>query len=747
MDAQLRIGIVLATIDKMSAPINAAFSKAQNRLSSFAKKTEQLADKSFKTGQQLIGSGLAVAAPLYKAFDAASEYETKMVDIGKQLQANNPQEYAAKLASMSKQVLSLGHELPLATGEIQEMIASSLRMGVAEDKVVDFTKQVTKMAVAFDMPAGEIADSVGKIANVFKIPIEKVGDFADAINYLDDNTMAKGPELIDVLQRIGGSAKALKANDAAALASTMLSLGESAETSGSGINAMLNKLGAATMQSKKFQEGMEMLGLSSADIQKKMSSQGTAKNAIMDVFDHINKLKPEKQTEALVRLFGAEHGPKLAKLANNMKEFRRQLELVQGAEKGSMDKEYQKRIETSAAKMQIFKNRINELWVTIGNSLLPVVNKIIAKASVWLDKIGKFIEKHPTLVGWIIKAALAFSALSIAGGYLSFVIGGVAKFFSIAIRVGSLLVNVFKYLRLAFLILRLVIIAFPIVGWILGIATAALLIYKYWEPIKAFFIGIWDKIKGFVMPVLEVLKKAFLNFTPIGWIIQLWKPITGFIGSIFRLVMAILGLFFRFGKWLFLNLTPIGWIIKYWKPIVGFFTWLWDKVKDKLIWAAQMVYDYTIGPFVKLGKALFEVGNNIIQSIVDGIKAGLKWLTDVVDSAAQAVRDFFPFSPAKTGPLRDIHKVRLIETVADGVKPAPLVNKVKSAVQLAYNATVQPMGPGLALQGISPNTTGISNSNFNLTINLSGGATKDDAKRIAMEVQKIKLHKARVGFD
>ena len=49
---------------------------------------------------------------------------------------------------------------------------------------------------------------------------------------------------------------------------------------------------------------------------------------------------------------------------------------------------------------------------------------------------------------------------------------------------------------------------------------------------------------------------------------------------------------------------------------------------------------------------------------------------DAIKGIVGGVRKFLPFSPAKEGPLKDIHRIRLVETIADGIKEAPLLSKV-----------------------------------------------------------------------
>ncbi|MGE9627986.1 phage tail tape measure protein, partial [Escherichia coli] len=73
----------------------------------------------------------------------------------------------------------------------------------------------------------EVADNMGKIQNVYRLTQAELVRLGDAINYLDDQNTVKGGELIDFLQRVGGSASLAKltANDMAAIGTTLISMG------------------------------------------------------------------------------------------------------------------------------------------------------------------------------------------------------------------------------------------------------------------------------------------------------------------------------------------------------------------------------------------------------------------------------------------------------------------------------------------------------------------------------------------
>lgn len=144
-------------------------------------------------------------------------------------------------------------------------------MGVSgKDNLLAFAEVAANAATAFELPADQIGENLARIADLYKIPIQNVSQLGDAINYLDDNAKSKGADIIEVLQRTAGvtASVGMSYKDAAALGSTFLTLGSSAETAATATKAMIRELGIATEQPKRFQKGLEALGLDAAAVQK-----------------------------------------------------------------------------------------------------------------------------------------------------------------------------------------------------------------------------------------------------------------------------------------------------------------------------------------------------------------------------------------------------------------------------------------------------------------------------------------------
>ena len=92
----------------------------------------------------------------------------------------------------------------------------------------------------------------------------------------------------------------------------------------------------------------------------------------------------------------------------------------------------------------------------------------------------------------------------------------------------------------------------PIGLAITGIVAGALLIYKYWEPIKGFFKSLWEGVKS-------IFSSA-------------WGNITNYFTGAWERVKAIFGSAWEWIKALFFEYHPVGLLIANWDQVASFFS-------------------------------------------------------------------------------------------------------------------------------------------------------------------------------
>ena len=213
----------------------------------------------------------------------------------------------------------------------------------------------------------------------------------------------------------------------------------------------------------------------------------------------------------------------------------------------------------------------------------------------------------------------------------------------------------------------------------MAISAVAFVIFKYWKPISGFFKGMWQGIKEGLQPLMPLFQRLAVAFAPIikpiqiviNWFKKLIKPVEDTGGAAEKMGV-------RFGK------AIAGIIVK----------------------------------VVELITKIAEFGKKIGDMLANGILSKIGKTKDAIGKHAQIIRDHLPHSPAKTGPLKDLHKIKISETIASAIKPLPIVNAMNNALNMKTTT----------LKGNVRGGTSGTVINYNPTITMSGStsSSKED---------------------
>ncbi|EEW1428657.1 phage tail tape measure protein [Escherichia coli] len=572
-------------INQRTAQYNRQLAEQQRRLDAVNQaqarysRAKETGEKMMSGGMKTAAVGAATLAPVAAAVKSYSSLEDAMKGVAKQVNGlrDDSGNRTPQYEEMQRAIMDASEKLPMANGAVDyaALVEGGARMGVANSDdpwekqkadLLSFASMAAKASVAFELPADQLSESLGKIAGLYKIPTQNIEQLGDAINYLDDNAKSKGSDIIDVLQRVGGLASQLDYKQAAALGSTFLTLGSPAEVAASATNAMVRELSIATVQSDKFFGALDEIGVNAEKVQKSMSVD--AMGTIISVLEASKKLAPDKQVANLTQIFGKEFGDDAQKLANNLPELRRQIELTQGAAaKGSMNRESDINKDSLSAQWQLTKTGAVNALSSAGETLREPLMDIMLTVSKVVGSVRRWVEANPALVGSIMKVTAAIGALLVVVGGLMLTIGavlgqmalvrlsfttlagegGIARLTGGVMRLGG----AFQWLagspmqallsagRMVFcpLITLLAGISAPVWGLIALFAAAAVAVIKFWEPIQAFFTGFFNGIMTGLQPVFDAFNAVFAPLAPIfdaigsaisgvwDWFTKLLEPI------------------------------------------------------------------------------------------------------------------------------------------------------------------------------------------------------------------------------
>lgn len=480
------------------------------------------ANEMAKKGLMIAGAGAAaMAVPVKIAID----YESAMADVAKVV--DGLKDEAGKITpaytAMSNQIVEMTTRLPMAAKDIAAIVAAGAQSGIAKNELLGFAESAVKMGVAFDITADQAGQSMAEMRAAFKLTQPQVVALADRINYLGNTSPNKADKIMEVVQRIGalGEVGGFASSSIAAMAASLTSV--EPDVAATGIKNMILALTKGESATKGQSAAFKKLGLDSVQVSKDM--QKNAEATVAKVIEGIQKLEKHEQVAITNELFGSEALPIVMQYSQGLDTLKKNLNAVSDAKvyAGSMEAEYAARAATTANNIQLAKNHMAALGITIGNVLLPGINSMLGSFNGVMGSVQKWSQANPGLSSGLVK--IAVGAIAIVGGLSALSIGLIAVFGPM-----MLVGRAFGVVALAAKGMSMALLTNPITWIVLAIAAAALLIYKNWAPISSFFVGIWNSIKTAFNGGIRGISALIINWSPIGLFYSAFAKVLSWFG-------------------------------------------------------------------------------------------------------------------------------------------------------------------------------------------------------------------------
>lgn len=389
-------------------------------------------------------------------------------------------------------------------------------------------------------------------------------------------------------------------------------------------------------------------------ISKLFRAKGGGLKGIVSVLEAGNKLSGAKRG-AFFSQFGL-YGTQIALAAENTELLQKSLGLVADKSKAanSVALEFANRSNTRAAEIAATQARLQSVAIKVGNVLLPIISELTKAIAPMLDNLAKWIEKNPVLTSQIVKGVAVLAGLAFATSGVAFAVSGVARTLSFFSGGLRIAAKAGRFLTLA-------------------ITKPSLL------------------IRVFRLRLFKFIKVIRLVGTTMAWLGRLL--IANPIGIA---IAAIAGAAFL--------------VWKHWGTIKPFFIKLWADV--------SVIFNKAWEGIKTIPARFYDAGKNLTKMLWEGMKYYAGKPVEMIQKIAKKIRDFLPFSPAKTGPLADLHRVRIVETIAATMKPAPAINAMRRTAGAIAN--VGPTGTGISGSGGGGGVTIMFQPSIN--IGLAGGS-------------------------
>lgn len=503
-------------------------------------------------GQQNMLVGASILAPFILAGKGAMDFSSGMVDI--QQKANLTNRETAGMARNILRAADAAHQLPEAMRGGIDTLAG---LGLDPRLAVQMIGPLGRLGTAFKV---EIADgAAAAFANLNNLKVA-LGDTSRALDIMAAAGNAGAFEVKDMARFFPG------------LTAQAQALGQS------GLGAVAD-LSAALQIARRASGTADEAGTNVQNLLAKINSPGVIrafqKNFGVDLPAALKKAYAEGKTpmEALAEITKKATGGDLSKigfavedmqaqsalraLILNMEDYRKiRDQIFQSG--GTVSAAFnQRELQDASVAWKSFMGTASALGITLGSTVLPVATEFFRQVNSIMGAVSNWAQANPRAASSLISLVAGLAAARVGFGALQYVFGtiigpmatmwgwfqklrAIGAFAAIASRAAQ----AFGILRVAVMFLArgvmqagLMMLANPVVLAIVAIVAviggAAYLIYKNWEPIKAFFVNMWTRIQSaFAGPMGSILTLLFPFIGIPLMIYRNWGAITGFFGTV-----------------------------------------------------------------------------------------------------------------------------------------------------------------------------------------------------------------------
>ncbi|MCD4501082.1 phage tail tape measure protein [Chromobacterium vaccinii] len=691
--------------DRLGQTLDQLRSKQERLTASLARGETLKANRSELRGQAMetAGTALALMAPVVKSGNVAINFQDQMRDIAITGEFSKAEE--AKLGSTIR-------DASLKWNQFQDEIARGTSVlvagGIQDAKALE--KYAPVMAKAATATRASM-DDLGSVAIALKDNL-KVGEdgFEGALNMLayagkrgqfEIRDMAKWlPALSPSFQALGVTGKEAVAEIGAALQIARKGAGSNDEAANNFKNFLqkitapdtLKDFANAGIDLKASMMNLRAQGLSPvqsmlAIITQYMQSKGPAAAgqfkqamAIKDDKERATALQRLSEAYKLGELFQDMQAMSFIRPAiANQKEMK---DIQQGsmgaADKGLLDQDWKKRMDTAKSQIDKFKIGITELGLTIGNTLLPPISETIVEIMPVVKAFGEWAKAHPGVIKGVIGLVGGLLAGKMAFIGIKYGINLVLSPFNALTTSITTVSGKWTYFKGLWQAGRFA----PLISGLRSVGGGVMAVGRFLLPFGRGFAmafgsplllaargalalgrvlggGLLSGIRLVGQAVLWLGRAAMMN--PIGLavmaiagaaylIYRYWTPIKAFFGKVWAAVDSV------FKRYPILNyLIPIigipRLIIANWGRIKTFFSGLWESVKQSMAsawsWMKAKVASWIVFwlPVFKFAGELpgkfMQAGKDLVMGLVGGIKSKLGAAKDAIVGLGTGVKNWF----------------------------------------------------------------------------------------------------------
>ena len=642
----------LANMEVQLREVNAELSR--QKFDEYAEKAGKVGSAVETAGQHMMKVTTAIGGVAAASVTVAANFEQQMSKV--QAISGATAEETDKLTESARQ---WGRDTKYSATEAGEAFEYMALAGWKTDDMLEGIGGILNLAAASAMDLGTASDIVTDYLTAFGLSAKDAGKFADEMAYAMSHSNTTTEALGEAYKNCAATAASMgySVEETTAVLMTMANAGVKGGEAGTALNAIMTRLATDT---KGCATELSKYGVEVYDAQGNMNSLSSILTGVRGVW---NNLTDEQQANLAKTIAGTNQFSALQTIMSGLSDeaiasgmsFSDYSEALQNCDGTASDMAATMQ-DNLLGRLTQLKSKLEDVGITIGNSLMPFMEKAVAKIGELADKFASLSPQQQETILKIAGVVAALGPLLTITGKAITVSGQISK--GVGKVVGKLAemgttaggatggMSVLKGALTA--------ITSPVgiaIAAIAGITAVVVTLWKTNEDFRNKITEIWNRIKSvfteFGQHITDKLNSLGFDFENFGEVVKaIWEGFCNVLAPIIEGVFNNIAIFIETtlnvitGVFdLFVSLFTGDWSGA-WDAVKGIFESVWNGLKEyigNILNTIKGVADAFLGLF---GTSWDEVWNSIkttFENIWNGIVSFFSGILDGIVNTVTTV--------------------------------------------------------------------------------------------------------------
>ena len=618
---------------------------ALQEIAAKGEKLKTVGENISNVGEKFLPATAVVAGLGTAAVKTAADFDTGMSKVAAISGATGDD-----LDALREKAREMGSKTKFSASEAASAMEYMAMAGWKTEDMLNGIEGIMNLAAASGEDLATTSDIVTDALTAFGLSAQDSGHFADILAAASSNANTNVSMMGETFKYCAPIAGALgfSAEDTAEAIGLMANAGIKGSQAGTALRTIMNNMaGPIDIAGEKL--GQVTIQTTNAD-----GSMRDLSDILADCRVAFSQLSESEQAAAAESLVGKNAMSGFLALMNAGEGDINKLSTAIANCDGKSAEMAETMQDNLAGQLTILKSQLEELAISFGEMLMPVIRDVVGWIQGFVDKLNSMDEGTRKTIITIAAVVAAIGPVLIIVGKI---ISTVGTIMTIIPKV-SAAINAVKGVMAG---LNAVMLANPIVLIIAAIAALVAAFIYLWnncEEFRQFWIDLWENVKTIAVEVWTAIKDFFT---------AAWDAIKTTAETVFTAISD-----FFTGIWDAISTavsTAWNWIVE---TIGGAMQSIWDTITS--IWTA--IYE-TISPLLEAFRYLFET---IFQAIQILIGMAMDWISEKISAVWNAIVQFL--TPILTG-IRDFF-VTIWTAISTAVSTA--LSAIRNVITTIWNA-------------------------------------------------------------